>query len=103
MTPMVTRMLKQLSGLNLHFSNTLDYPPQIRYNIWVVKRTQMNETYVQGVVIDVCTRTFLILGNDGQEKVIECNSSKEFMNVLEVCTSNLNNDEIQYADLAVKE
>ena len=54
------------------------------------------ETYVQGVVIDVCTRTFLLLSDKGDEKVVECENA-----VLEVCTSHLNDDQIEYADLAV--
>ena len=61
----------------------------------------MNETYVQGVVIDVCTRSFLLLSDKGDEKWVNCDSSEEFMNVLEVCTSHLNDDQIEYADLAI--
>ena len=63
----------------------------------------MNETYVAGVVIDVCTRSFLLLSDDGDEKMVECETAEQFMNVLEVCTDNLNDDQIEYADLAVKE
>lgn len=63
----------------------------------------MNETYVQGVVIDVCTRSFLLLSDKGDEKWVNCDSSEEFINVLEVCTSHLNDDQIEYADLAIME
>ncbi len=63
----------------------------------------MNETYVAGVVIDVCTRSFLLLSDQGDEKFVECETTEQFMNVLEVCTSNLNDDQIEYADLAIKE
>ena len=63
----------------------------------------MNETYVAGVVIDVCTRSFLLLSDDGDEKMVECETANQFMNVLEVCTSNLNDDQIEYASLAIKE
>lgn len=62
----------------------------------------MNKTYVAGVVIDVCTRSFLLLSDEGDEKMIECDTAEQFMNVLEVCTSNLNDDQIEYADLSVK-
>lgn len=62
----------------------------------------MNETYVAGVVIDVCTRSFLLLSDEGDEKMVECDTAEQFMNVLEVCTSNLNDDEIEYADLAIQ-
>ena len=56
---------------------------------------------VQGIVIDVCTRSFLLLSDQGSERLVECETVQEFMNVLDVVTSNLNEDQIEYADLAV--
>jgi hypothetical protein len=56
---------------------------------------------VQGIVIDVCARTFLLLSDQGNEKMVECDTVEEFMNVLDVVTSNLNPEQIKYADLAV--
>ena len=56
---------------------------------------------VLGIVIDVCTRTFLLLSDQGNERMVECDTVDEFMNVLEVVTSNLTEDQIEYADLAV--
>jgi|TARA_B100000085_G_scaffold72413_1_gene64883 hypothetical protein len=61
----------------------------------------MNDTYVQSVVIDVCSRSFLLLSDKGDEKVIECETAEQFMNVLEVCTAKLNDDQIEYTDLTV--
>lgn len=56
---------------------------------------------VQGIVIDVCTRSFLLLSDQGSECMVECDTVQEFMNVLEVVTANLDPDQIEYADLAV--
>lgn len=56
---------------------------------------------VLGIVIDVCTRSFLLLSDQGNEKMVECETVNEFMNVLEVVTANLNDDQIEYADLAI--
>jgi hypothetical protein len=56
---------------------------------------------VQGIVIDVCARTFLLLSDWGSERRVECNTVQEFMNVLEVVTAQLDSDQIKYADLAV--
>ena len=61
----------------------------------------MNDTYVQSVVIDVCSRSFLLLSDKGDEKVIECETAEQFMNVLEVCTAKLNDNQIEYMDLTV--
>ena len=55
----------------------IDALTKIRYNIKVINGTQMNDTYVQGVVIDVCTRSFLLLSDKGDEKWIDCNTSEE--------------------------
>ena len=56
---------------------------------------------VQGIVIDVCTRTFLLLSDQGSERLVECDSVDEFMNVLEVVTSNLSEEQIEYAEIAI--
>jgi hypothetical protein len=56
---------------------------------------------VQGIVIDVCTRTFLLMSDQGSERLVECDTVEEFMNVLEVVTSNLSPEQIEYADLAI--
>lgn len=56
---------------------------------------------VQGIVIDVCTRTFLLLSDQGSERLVECETVEEFMNVLDVVTSQLQPEQIEYADLAV--
>ena len=62
----------------------------------------MNETYVAGIVIDVCARSFLLFSDEGDEKRVNCDTAEQFMSVLEVCTSHLNDDQIEYADLAVR-
>ena len=58
---------------------------------------------VLGIVIDVCTRSFLLISDEGNEKMVECDTVQEFMNVLEVVTANLEPDQIEYADLAIAE
>jgi hypothetical protein len=52
-------------------------------------------------VIDICTRSFLLLGDQGDKKFVECGTIDEFMNVLNYVTQNLEDDQIEYADLAV--
>jgi hypothetical protein len=56
---------------------------------------------VQGIVIDVCSRTFLLLSDQGSERVVKCDTVEEFMNVLDVVTDQLDPDQIEYADLAI--
>lgn len=56
---------------------------------------------VKGIVIDVCTKSFLLLSDQGNTKEVHCDTTEEFMNVLEVVTSNLDPEQIEYADIAV--
>ena len=73
------------------------------YNMGVFNGTQMTEEFVQGIVIDICSRSLLLLSNEGDEKVVECDTVDQFMNVLEMVTANLTEDQIEYADLALYE
>lgn len=60
-----------------------------------------NTECVMGIVIDVCTKSFLLLSDEGSEKQVKCDTTEEFMNVLEVVASNLSPEQIEYADIAV--
>ena len=62
---------------------------------------QRTEEFVEGIVIDICSRSFLLLSDQGEQKMVQCDTTNEFMNVLEVVTSNLDENQIEYADLAV--
>ena len=79
----------------------LDHPVQMPYNMGVINGTQMTEEFVQGIVIDICSRSFLLLSSEGDEKVVECDTVKQFMNVLEMVTANMTEDQIEYAELAL--
>ena len=75
------------------------------YNMKVIKRMipmyKNTEELVEGVVIDVCTRSFLLISTEGNERFIQCDSPEEFMNILAVCDAKLNEDQIEYAELAI--
>lgn len=61
----------------------------------------MNAECLVGIVVDVCTRSFLLIGDHGQEKFVSCETQKEFMNVFRFVKENVPPDQIEYADLAV--
>jgi hypothetical protein len=86
-------------------TGTLDTRAQMPYNTKVIKgstpHTMNNTECVQGIVIDICTRSFLLIGDQGDEKFVECGTVDEFMNVLNYVTSNLDEDQIKYAELSV--
>ncbi len=63
----------------------------------------MDDDTVMGVVIDLCSRRFLVLSDEGQEKVVTCEDPEQFMRVLKVCTDMLPEDQIKYEDLSLRE
>lgn len=84
----------------------VDRAPDLSYISQVIEGThpmQRTEEFVQGIVIDICTRSFMLLSDQGDEKFVECDTVEQFMNVLEVVTATLEDDQIQYADLAIYE
>ena len=36
---------------------------------------------VQGIVIDVCTRSFLLISDQGSERMVECETVQEFIDL----------------------
>tara|TARA_B100000945_G_scaffold81182_1_gene62674 strand:- start:666 stop:860 length:195 start_codon:yes stop_codon:yes gene_type:complete len=63
----------------------------------------MDDDTVLGVVIDLCSRKFLLLSEEGQQKIVTCEDPDQFMRVLKVCTDKLSEDQIKYEDLSLKE
>ena len=61
----------------------------------------MDNEVFEGIVIDVCTRTFKLWSDEGSERIVTCETTEQFMDVLEVVTDQLDPDRIEYADLSV--
>ena len=59
------------------------------------------EDFVYEVIVDICARTFKLKSSDGDNKIIACEDSAEFMRVLEVCDQMLEPHMIKYAELAL--
>lgn len=59
--------------------------------------------FVDGVLINICSRTFIIFSDTGEERYIECDTIEEFMGVLKVCTDKLDEDQICYSDIPSSE
>ena len=63
----------------------------------------MDDDTVLGVVIDLCSRKFLLLSEEGQQKIVTCEDPDQFMRVLKVCTDRLDESQIKYEDLSLRE
>jgi len=59
------------------------------------------DDFVFEVVVDICAKTFKLKSDKGDNKIIACEDTEQFMRVLDVCDKMLGPDMITYADLAV--
>ena len=55
-----------------------------------------DEEFLTRVVVDTCSRTFRLYSNEGDEKVIECDTTEEFMNILELVRGVADDDIVFY-------
>tara|TARA_B100001996_G_C18216835_1_gene422091 strand:+ start:224 stop:448 length:225 start_codon:yes stop_codon:yes gene_type:complete len=62
----------------------------------------MDDGFVNRTIIDVCRRSFLIISDDGEEKMITCETPEQFMDVMEVVDKLLDSDRIVYAEISTK-
>ena len=56
---------------------------------------------VVDIVVDICAKTFKLKSDNGNNKIIACEDTEQFMRVLDVCDRMLDPENITYADLAV--
>jgi len=61
----------------------------------------MTAELLEGVVVDICSRSFLLLSDQGDEKFVTCENLEEFTNVLNFVKKHVPSEQIEYAELAV--
>ena len=57
-----------------------------------------DDEYLTRIVVDTCARKFYLYSNVGESKVINCESVDQFMEVLNLTRSVVDEDIIAYAD-----
>jgi|TARA_B000000532_G_C18749136_1_gene354608 hypothetical protein len=59
----------------------------------------MQEDYLTRCVVDPVKRSFYIYSEQGDDRVIECETVDQFLSVLEVCRNLLDEDTLAYSPL----
>ena len=59
------------------------------------------DEFIFEVVIDICAKTFKLKSDNGNQKIIACEDTEQFMRVLDVCDRMVDPENITYTDLAV--
>ena len=57
----------------------------------------MEEEYLMKCVVDTAKRSFYLYSNEGDEKVVECETPEQFMDVLEVVRATCPEERLTYA------
>tara|TARA_B100000614_G_scaffold210891_1_gene194024 strand:- start:145 stop:327 length:183 start_codon:yes stop_codon:yes gene_type:complete len=57
----------------------------------------MQEDFLSRCVVDPVTRKFYLYSEQGDEKVVECETVDQFMDVLQLCRGVLDEDTLAYS------
>ena len=62
----------------------------------------MNDASVVKTIVDICSRSFKIVSDEGYIQLVQCESVQEFMDVLEVCQDFMDEDMLVYSEIITK-
>ena len=58
----------------------------------------MEDEYLMKCVVDPAKRSFYLYSNEGDKKVVDCDTIEEFMNVLDVVRKTCPEERLVYAE-----
>ena len=62
----------------------------------------MSDASVVKTIIDICSRSFKIVIDQGHIQLFQCDTVQEFMDVLEVCQEFCEDDMLIYSEIITK-
>ena len=62
----------------------------------------MNDASVVKTIVDICSRSFKIVSDEGYIQLVQCETVQEFMDVLEVCQDFMDEDMLVYSEIITK-
>ena len=62
----------------------------------------MNDASVVKTIVDICSRSFKIVSDEGYIQLVQCETIQEFMDVLEVCQEFCDEDMLVYSEIITK-
>ena len=62
----------------------------------------MNDASVVKTIVDICSRYFKIVSDEGYIQLVQCETVQEFMDVLEVCQEFMDEDMLVYSEIITK-
>ena len=62
----------------------------------------MNDASVVKTIVDICSRSFKIVSDEGYIQLVQCETIQEFMDVLEGCQEFMDEDMLVYSEIITK-
>ena len=62
----------------------------------------MNDASVVKTIIDICSRSFRIVSDQGHIQLVHCDTVQEFMDVLQVVNEFMDEDMLVYSEIITK-
>ena len=62
----------------------------------------MNDASVVKTIVDICSRSFKIVSDEGHIQLVQCESVQEFMDVFQVVNDFMDEDMLVYSEIITK-
>ena len=62
----------------------------------------MNDASVVKTIVDICSRSFKIVTDEGYIQLVQCETVQEFMDVLQVVNEFMDEDMLVYSEIITK-
>ena len=62
----------------------------------------MNDASVVKTIVDICSRSFKIVSDEGYIQLVQCETAEEFMDVLQVVHDFLDEDMLVFSEIITK-
>ena len=62
-----------------------------------------SDEFLENITIDVCKRTFMLHSDDGQKRKVKCDTTQQFMDVLQLINKSADPRIVEYTDISITE
>ncbi len=62
----------------------------------------MNDASVVKTIVDICSRSFKIVSDEGYVQLVQCETVQEFMDVLQVVNEFMDEDMLVFSEIITK-
>ena len=80
-------------------TSTFDFLNKFNYN----NSMSYSDEFLENITIDVCKKTFMLYSDGGQKREVKCDTTQQFMDVLQLINNSADPRIVEYADISTTE